>query len=375
MAGQQQEQQPQIEKSFDLFNPGGDPSVLRACAEAWRGMAHDLKSTIETQDHEVTRLGDSWTGAAADAFHAHWKHTRSQVEKSLPQFETVARQLESTADAIQKANDEVHRVIEEVLVTAAIGIGLSVVTAGFSDALAAGAAAAEVAEAAGEVTRLGQLLIRVAKMLETVKEAMEKSKLLKIAVDFGKNTGANFTGNVLGQSLSGQEVNWGEDIQDAVIAAGVGTGASEAGGRLGAKVEKWSESSGGHGAAWAPGMAIGAGLRSQNILGRMAVEGVGSAGGQAAADGAEILFEGEKKDVLRDMGFSGAAGAVGGAENHAGDKAFESMSGKHRKGGLAHFPAFQQIAADGIIYGAGNATNNMTTPAENEDNNTTTPDD
>lgn len=69
MADQRQEQQPKIEKSFDLFNPGGDPSVLRACAEAWRHMAHDLKTTIETQDQEVTRLGDNWTGAAADAFH------------------------------------------------------------------------------------------------------------------------------------------------------------------------------------------------------------------------------------------------------------------------------------------------------------------
>ncbi|MEE4418811.1 WXG100 family type VII secretion target [Streptomyces bugieae] len=94
MAGPQQEQQPQIE-SFDLFNPGGDPSVLRACAEAWRHMAHDLKGTIETQDQEVTRLGDDWTGAAAAAFHAHWKHTRGQMEKVLPQSETVAHQRQA----------------------------------------------------------------------------------------------------------------------------------------------------------------------------------------------------------------------------------------------------------------------------------------
>ncbi|WP_369359043.1 WXG100 family type VII secretion target [Streptomyces sp. cg2] len=374
MAGQQQEQQPQIEKSFDLFNPGGDPSVLRACAEAWRHMAHDLKTTIETQDQEVTRLGDNWTGAAADAFHAHWNHTRSQVEKALPQFESVAHQLDTTADAIQKANEEVHRVVEEVLVTAAVGIGLSVVTAGFSDAIAAGAAAMEVAEAAGEISRLAQLLIRVAKVLETVKKAMRDNKVVKVVVDFGKNTGANFTGNVLGQSLSGQKVTWGEDFQDAIIAAGVGTGVSEGGSRLGEKVAEWSASSGKHGAAWAPGMAIGAGLDSRNALGRMAVEGVGGAAGQAAADGGEMLFEGEDKDVLRDMGFSGVAGAVGGVENHAGDKAFESVSGKHRKEGIAQFPALQQITADGIIYGGGNATNSMTAAVGNEDNSTTASD-
>ncbi|MFG2212251.1 WXG100 family type VII secretion target [Streptomyces sp. NPDC048638] len=211
MSGQQQEQQEQqskIEKSFNLFNPGGDPSVLRACAEAWRHMAHDLKSTVETQDHEVTRPGDSWTGAAADAFHGHWKHTRNQAEKALPQFETVARQLDTTADAIQKANDEVHRVVEEVLATVAIGIGLSVLTAGFSDAIAAGAAEAEIAEATAEVTRLGQLLIRIAKTLETVKEAMADSKLLKFVIEFGKNTGANFIGNVGGQAVTGQKITW-----------------------------------------------------------------------------------------------------------------------------------------------------------------------
>ncbi|WP_274916635.1 WXG100 family type VII secretion target [Streptomyces sp. WZ-12] len=362
MAGQQQEQQPQIEKSFDLFNPGGDPSVLRACAEAWRGMAHDLKSTIETQNQEVTRLGDNWTGTAADAFHAHWNHTRGQVEKALPQFETVAKQLDTTADAIQKANDEVQRVVEEILVTAAIGIGLSVVTAGFSDAIAAGAAEMEIAEATTEIGRLGRLLIGAAKAIEKVKEAMKANKMLKFGIEFGKNTGANFTGNVLGQSLSGHKVTWAQDFQDAAIAGGVSAGFSEVGGRVGQRLEDWSRSSGGHGASWAPGKAIGAGLDGRNLLGRTVMEGVGSAGGQAAADGGDMLFEGDDKDVLRDMGFSGAAGAVGGAANHAGDKAFEDISGKHRKGGPAEFPGILQITADGIIYGMGNEANNTTTP-------------
>ncbi|AJT63887.1 hypothetical protein T261_2202 [Streptomyces lydicus] len=361
MAGQQQEQQPKIEKSFDLFNPGGDPSVLRACAEAWRHMAHDLKSTIETQDHEVTRLGDNWTGAAADAFHAHWKHTRSQVEKALPQFETVAHQLDTTADAIQKANDEVHRVVEEVLATVAIGIGLSVLTAGFSDAIAAGAAEAEIAEATAEVTRLGALLIRIAKILETVKTAMADSKLLKFAIEFGKNTGANFTGNVGGKLVTGQEITWrstGLDLQDAAVAGLVGTGIGEGAGRLGQKLGKLSESAGEHAAgnAWAPGKLIAAGLEGKNLPGRMATEGVGSAGGQAAADEAEIIFEGEDKDILRDAAFSGAAGAAAGGANHAGEK-INDGGGKHRATDREGFPGWQQIPVDGIIYGAGNAAN------------------
>ncbi|MCZ1009082.1 WXG100 family type VII secretion target [Streptomyces lydicus] len=361
MADSQHEQQPKIEKSFNLFNPGGDPSVLRACAEAWRHMAHDLKSTVEAQDHEVTRLGDNWTGAAADAFHAHWKHTRSQVEKALPQFATVAHQLDTTADAIQKANDEVHRVVEEVLATVAIGIGLSVLTAGFSDAIAAGAAEAEIAEATAEVTRLGQLLIRVAKEMERVKEAMADSKLLKFAIEFGKNTGANFIGNVGGKLVTGQEITWrttGQDLQDAAVAGLVGTGITEGAGRIGEKVDKWATSTGQHAAegAWAPGKAIGAGLEGKNLLGRMATEGVGSAGGQAAADGAEIIFEGEDKDILRDAAFSGAAGATAGGANHAGEK-INDGGGEHRATNRNGFPGWQQIPVDGTIYGAGNAAN------------------
>ncbi|RSO30827.1 hypothetical protein DMH15_25445 [Streptomyces sp. WAC 06725] len=356
MPGQEQEQQPKIEKSFDLFNPGGDPSVLRACAEAWRHMAHDVKSTVEAQDHEVTRLGDNWTGAAADAFHAHWEHTRSQVDKALPQFETVAHQLDTTADAIEKANDEVHRVVEEIAATVAIGIGLTVLTAGFSDAIAAGAASAEIAEATAEVTRLGQLLIRAAKAIETVKKAMEDSKLLKFAVEFGKNTGANFIGNVGGQALTGQKITWGQDFQDAAVAGVVGTGIVEGAGKLGGKVEGWARSSGGHGADWAPGKALGEGLGGKNLPGRMAVEGVGSAGGQTAADGAEIIIEGEDKDILRDAAFSGAAGAAGGGVNHAGAK-INDGGGEHRATGREGLPGWQQIPADGLIYGVGNAAN------------------
>ncbi|MHB6910198.1 WXG100 family type VII secretion target [Streptomyces sp. CB02959] len=355
MAGQQQEQQPQIEKSFDLFNPGGDPSVLRACAEAWRGMAHDLKSTIETQDHEVVRLGDNWTGAAADAFHAHWNHTKGQVEKALPQFETVAQQLEHTADAIKKANDEVHRVAEEIAATVAIGIGLTVLTGGFSDAVAAGAAAAEVAEAAGEVTRLGQLLIRVAEVMEKIRTAMNSSKLLQFGFQFGKSTDANFIGNVAGQKITGQKVTWGQDLQDAAVSAVVGTGISTAGGELAPKVSRWAQTAGQDGQAWAPGKKIAAALDEDQLPGKIAMGGLGSAGGQAAADAVDIA-EGQHKDVLWDAAFSGGAGLVAGGANHLGEK-INIGEGKHRATQRDSFPAWQETPVDGIIYGAGNAAN------------------
>ncbi|GGX30680.1 WXG100 family type VII secretion target [Streptomyces noursei] len=338
MAGQQQEQQPQIEKSFDLFNPGGDPSVLRACAEAWRGMAHDLKSTIETQDQEVARLGDNWTGAAADAFHVHWNHTKGQVEKALPHFETVAQQLEHTADAIQKANDEVHRVAEEIAATVAIGIGLTVLTGGFSDAIAAGAAAAEVAEAAGEITRLGQLLIKVAEVMEKIRTAMSSSKLLKFGFEFGKSMDANFIGNVGGQWATGQKIDWGQDLQDAAVSAVVGTGISTAGRELAPRVGRFA-----------------AALDGDQLPGKIAMGGLGSAGGQAAADGVDIA-EGQDKDILWDAAFSGGAGLIAGGANHAGEKV-NVGDGKRRATSRDSFPAWQEVPVDGIIYGAGNVAN------------------
>ncbi|MER6051301.1 WXG100 family type VII secretion target [Streptomyces sp. NPDC001793] len=127
----------------DLLSPDGDRSSrLRACAEVWRDTARSLEGTIEAQGREVARLGDNWRGPAADAFHAHWNHTRHQVTEALPQFEAVAEQLEAAADAV-----------------------------------AAHAVAADVAEAADGAARLGQLLIRVAAALETAREAMSKSEL------------------------------------------------------------------------------------------------------------------------------------------------------------------------------------------------------
>jgi uncharacterized protein YukE len=116
-------------------------------------MAHEHFSIrpgpVNTLGNDFTASGDHLDGRAADAFHAHWSHTRNQVEEALPHFATVAQQLDTAADAIAKANAEVHHVVEEIAATALIGIGLSVLTAGFSDVVAAGAAEAEVAEAAG----------------------------------------------------------------------------------------------------------------------------------------------------------------------------------------------------------------------------------
>lgn len=143
----------------------------------------------------------------------------------------MAKELEQAADHIEDANEQVQHVLEELAVTAAVGLGLTVLTAGFSDAVAAGAAAAEVAEAGTVVARLAKLLKTVESALETLRDLMESSKLLKIGVEFGTNAAGNFTGNVLGQVFTGQQVTWGQDFQDAAVAGGVGT-ALGAGGRV-----------------------------------------------------------------------------------------------------------------------------------------------
>ncbi|GGX12137.1 WXG100 family type VII secretion target [Streptomyces noursei] len=105
MADHPQEQRTRIETDFDVFAPGTDPSALRARADVWRRMAHDLKGIIEARDREVARLGDNWTGAAADGFHARWNRTRAKAEKALPHLAAVAEQLDHTADALQEADD------------------------------------------------------------------------------------------------------------------------------------------------------------------------------------------------------------------------------------------------------------------------------
>ncbi|TKA08195.1 hypothetical protein [Actinacidiphila oryziradicis] len=121
---------------------------------------------------------------------------------------------------------------------------------------------------------------------------------------------------------------------------------------------RWAASSGAHaaGEAWAPGTKIAAALDGTSLTGGLAMGAVSSAGGQAAADGVDILQGGKHgSDVLPDMLTSGLTGAAGGA-NHAGGKIYEPGEGKHRAD--ASDPVFhpgQRIAIDGIIYGAGNA--------------------
>ncbi|REK84650.1 WXG100 family type VII secretion target [Streptomyces inhibens] len=339
------EQQQDIEKSFNILKPGGNPDVLRKCAEAWREMAHDLQAAGRDLDQQVGDLDDAdWGGRAATGFREHWRHTKQQIDHGLPNFERVAKELEQAADHIEDTNQRVQHVLEELAVTAAVGLGLTVITAGFSDAVAAGAAAAEVAEAGTVVARLASLLKKVEETLEFVRGLMQSSKFMKFGVEFGTNVAGNFTGNVLGQVFTGQEVTWGQDLQDAAVAGGVGTALGAGGRAVGGKMSG----------------ALGKVFEGDGFWGKTATGAVTSAGGQMAADGVDIHFEQGGKtgaSILPDLATSAIGGAAGGAAVHGGEARYEhGGGGRHRDPDTG--PTFgpgRQAAANGVVYGDANA--------------------
>ncbi|MDH6118693.1 WXG100 family type VII secretion target [Kitasatospora sp. GAS204A] len=317
---------PPIEKSFDIFSPGGDPGVLRACANAWRTMATELKSTRDGLDQQVNGLGGAWTGQAADSFHAHWDHTRQQIDTALPNFENVAKQLDAAADAIESINNQIDEIVVQIAATAAIGIGLSIVTAGFSDVAAATDAAAEAAEAGAAVAQLARVLNAIDKVLEGIKDAMEDSKLLKIGITFAGNLAGDYSGNVLGQALSGQQVTWGADFQSAAIDAGFSTLLS-----TGAE-------------AIAPKGKLGDVLQGNGLLGNVAMNGATSGLGQFTTD----LVDGNAGSAWEDGLTSLAGGMLAGTGVHNGQKIYS--------GGDKHTP--RDSAVSGTAYGLANAAEN-----------------
>ncbi|SEC62479.1 WXG100 family type VII secretion target [Streptomyces sp. 2224.1] len=342
------EQQPQIEKSFNILKPGGNPEVLRKCAEAWRDMAHDLQAAGRDLDQQVKDLSRAdWDGQAATAFHEHWTHTKQRIDHALPNFERVAKELDQAANHIEDTNTQVEHVLEELAVTAAVGLGLTIITAGFSDAVAAGAAATEVAEAGTVVARLGSLLKSIESALETVKGLMEANKFAEIGVEFGTNVAGNFTGNVLGQKLSGQDVDLGQDFLDATVAGGAGTALGAAGRAVGGRMSG----------------ALGKVVEGDGFWGKTAHGAIASAGGQMAADGVDIPLHlgGKTTDsIIPDLITSAGGGAAGGMAVHGGEARYDhGGGGRHRAPDTG--PTFgpgRTAGASGTVYGDANANEN-----------------
>ncbi|MEU9121167.1 WXG100 family type VII secretion target [Streptomyces sp. NPDC048506] len=326
--------------------------MLRKCAAAWREMAQDLRTAGADLNRQVEDLDTTdWDGQAASAFRARWKHTKEQIDHALPNFHEVAKELEQAADHIEDTNKQVEHVLEELAVTAAVGIGLTVITAGFSDVVAATSAAAEVAEAGVVITRLARVLKTIESALEALRGLMQGNKFLKFGVELATNIAGNFTGNVLGQAFTGQEVTWGQDFQDAAVAGSVGTALGASGRALGPKL---------------PG-ALGDVVAGKGLAGRTATGAATSAAGQMAADGVDIANDhagGKTGDsIIPDLITSAFGGATGGAAVHGGDSWSErgglGGGGRHRdpESGPSFGPV-RESATNGTVYGDFSANEN-----------------
>ncbi|MCX9191164.1 hypothetical protein C3Y87_07020 [Carbonactinospora thermoautotrophica] len=215
-----------IEKSFNIFKPGGDPEVLRECAQQWRSMKACLQQTFSHLDGQVDQLREAWQGAAADKYQERYKQLKEAALKDLDQFDQIANQLEQCANEIEKVNDEIQKILAEIGISIAIGVGLSVITAGFGSAAAAAAASAQVARGATIVARLGQLLLRLAQWFRGLSGFTRFA--IRTGFEFAGNMGATF----VAKSLTGQQVkgeDWASGAVGALAASGLGTavGASQ----------------------------------------------------------------------------------------------------------------------------------------------------
>jgi WXG100 family type VII secretion target len=149
---------PPVHRSFNLWNPGGDPGMIEQAAQAWRTLASNLRTAQQDLDQQVRALHAGWTGQASDAFQGWGTRLGHDLADSAGQCDRIAGQLDQVAAKIKSTNDQIHELIVAMGVTAAVGIGLTIFTLGFSDVAAAGTAAAEAAEAASLVSILTSFL-------------------------------------------------------------------------------------------------------------------------------------------------------------------------------------------------------------------------
>lgn len=225
------------EATLELFNPGGDPDVLRGAAKGWNDMHDHLEEMFRHLNGQVERtVGEHWRGESADAFLAHWRELKKDVDETLPAFKQAADGLKKAADNIEKINDEIHQIYVEIGVSIGISAGLSLLTMGFSAAAGAANAARLAAQASKLATTLGRILETVAKLFRAIpgvariRAIAQGSKFGRIAVEMGAQYTSGFVSGVGTSLASGKGPEW----QDNAINAGWGTllGAG-AGGRLG----------------------------------------------------------------------------------------------------------------------------------------------
>ncbi|GGU74946.1 hypothetical protein GCM10010211_46110 [Streptomyces albospinus] len=147
---------------------------------------------------------------------------------------------------------------------------------------------------------------------------MEANKFAEIGVEFGTNVAGNFTGNVLGQALSGQDVDLDQDFLDATVAGGAGTALGVAGKVVSGKVPSALQNT----------------FRGDGFWGESANGAITSAGGQMAADGVDIpLHRGGKTtdSLIPDLLTSAGGGAADGAAVHGGETRYKYGGGRRHR--------------------------------------------
>ncbi len=231
------------EAGLELWNPGGEPDVLRDAAEAWGAMGDALDKFVVRMDKVVREVcGDEWRGPAADAFVKHWEEVKKSVEDAQPSFDEAKKGLNEAADKIEEINSEIHQIYLEIGVTIGVSLATSFITLGFSAAAGAANAARLAGQAAAAAARLGRILATIARWFERLR-TFERSGsglarfgafVVRHGSTFAGRTAIEFGNGVATSMISGKGPEWENNLVGGIAGAGMGKAADAAlGGRLG----------------------------------------------------------------------------------------------------------------------------------------------
>lgn len=367
------------EAGLELYNPGGEPDVLRDAAKAWGSMGDGLDKFVVRMDKVIRDVyGDEWRGPAADAFLKHWEEVKKSVEDAQPTFDEAKKGLNEAAEKIEQINDEIHAIYAEIGVTIGVSIATSFITLGFSAAAGAANAARLAGEAAAAAARLGRILATIARWFERLRTFERSGKyarwgafLVRNGSTFAGRTAIEFGNGVATSLITGKGPEWENNLVGGVAGAGMGKLADAAlGGRLGGGIGEsigtgaaggatgslvgdaanaygpwadkddefdWSQSLIGAGAG-AAGGGVGGGLTHGSGTGSSETSGTGestssgSADGSGAADSAADASADSSGTTNGAAGGAADSGGAAGASQGSGDQATSSDTGADAEG-------------------------------------------
>ncbi|WP_052432702.1 WXG100 family type VII secretion target [Streptacidiphilus carbonis] len=359
---------------LDIPWPGGDPNTLRHLASQWRSMAGTLRTTGSQLNTAAAGVVDrTWTGAAADAFNAHWKQQYQAFSTSAGNFDQIATELDTFATQAEAIIEEIVEIALEIAEMELAGALLTFVTAGISDAVSAAASGARALRIVKLVDRFIKLVQKgveaIEKLIEAAKEMGRAVKLMtEFLVNGVKNTAMNFMGTEVTDMMNGsRSQSVLDDAKDSAFAgfaasgaglglnglgrgatALVGDGAHAAPSRISAALDGFGKLFDGR-----EGEAAAALTPGRRISGQVLSGGLTSAAGQSFDDAMDGKSTG---DNIHDSVVSGITGGIGaGQVQHRTETA-----GAHEKDPLGEQNWFN-ITRNGRTYGEGGALNGAAT--------------